>query len=176
MRYDMAPGLAGAIRISGPIGSPQGREAAIAIDWRPVDAVPITLTIERRAGFDRGARDAFAAGIYGGVGGVPLPLGTELDGYAQAGLVGLKRRDAYFDGAARIERAVMTSRRTRIGAGVGLWGGAQPGVSRLDIGPQLVVHVPAGPGAFRIAAEWRERIAGNASPGSGPALSIGADF
>jgi hypothetical protein len=173
--YAFAPDLSAALRISGPLRSRLGKEAAVALDWRPVRRLPVTITIERRVGLDRGGRDAFAAGVFGG-GEVSLPLDLRLDGYGQAGIVGLSRRDLYADGAVRLERPLIESGRFRLAAGAGAWGGAQPGASRLDIGPQLVAHVPVGRGALRIGAEWRERVAGRARPGSGPALSIGADF
>jgi len=174
-RYDLGSGLAAAVRISGPLRSSRGKEAALTLDWRPIRRVPLTFTIERRAGLDRGGRDAFAAGAFGGF-DAPIPFGGRVDGYAQAGVVGLKRRDAYVDGAIRVERTLIRSGRFRVAAGAGAWGGAQPGVARVDIGPQIVAHVPVGHGGVRIGAEWRARVAGHARPGSGPALSIGADF
>jgi hypothetical protein len=175
IRYELGSGLAAALRVSGPLRSRSGKEAAVALDWHPIRQVPVTLTIERRAGLDRGGRDAFAAGVFGG-GEARLLLGFRLDGYAQAGLVGLKRRDAYVDGAVRLERTLIGRGRFRIAAGAGAWGGAQPRVSRLDVGPQIVAHVPVGEGALRIGGEWRFRVAGHARPGSGPTLSIGTDF
>jgi hypothetical protein len=174
-RYDLGSGLAAAVRISGPLRSRHGKEAALAFDWRPFRRVPLTFTIERRAGLDRGGRDAFAAGMFGGF-DTSLPYGIRADGYAQAGVVGLKRRDVYIDGALRAERTLVGSGRFRLAAGAGAWGGAQPGVSRLDVGPHIVAHLPVGGGGLRVAAEWRERVAGEARPGSGPSLSIGADF
>jgi hypothetical protein len=174
-RYDLGSGFAAAVRLSGPLRSPLGNEAAVALDWRPARRIPVTVSIERRAGLDGGGRDAFAAGVFGG-GAVALPLQVRLDGYAQAGLVGAKRRDAYVDAAFRAERTLAGSARFRLAAGAGAWGGAQPGVSRLDLGPQLVAHAPVRNGSLRLAAEWRFRVAGRAQPGSGPALSIGADF
>lgn len=175
VRYEFGSGLAAAVRVSGPLSWRLGKEAAVALDWRPIRRVPLTFTIERRAGLDRGGRDAFAAGVFGGI-DVALPLDARIDGYGQAGLVGLRRRDAYVDGAMRVERALLGAGRFRIAAGAGAWGGAQPGAARLDIGPQLVAHVPVGNGGVRIGAEWRARVAGHARPGSGLALSIGADF
>jgi hypothetical protein len=175
LRYELGSGFAAALRVSGPLRTRIGKEAAVALDWRPLRRVPLTVTIERRAGLDRGGRDGFAVGVFGG-GEARLPLGFRLDGYGQAGLVGLKRRDPYADGAIRMERTLIGTGRFRIGAGAGAWGGAQPGVSRLDVGPQIVAHVPAAGGGFRLAAEWRFRVTGDARPGSGPALSIGADF
>lgn len=174
--YELGSGLAVAARVSGPLRSLRGKEAALALDWRPSRRIPVTFTIERRAGLDKAGRDAFAAGVYGGWDSLALPGGVRLDGYAQAGLVGLKRRDAYVDGALRAERPLLSAGRFRLGAGAGLWGGAQPGVSRLDVGPQIVAHAPVAGGAVRIGAEWRQRVAGKARPGSGAVLSLGADF
>ncbi|MBS0315104.1 MAG: hypothetical protein JSS05_13060 [Proteobacteria bacterium] len=176
LRYDLGFGLALAARLSGSLRERRGKEAAVALDWRPLGALPVTFTIERRAGLDRGGRDAFAAGVFGGFDRLTLPLGFSTDGYAQAGVVGLKRRDLYADGALRVERKLAGAGRVRIGVGAGLWGGAQPGMSRLDAGPQVVAHAPLGRASIRIGAEWRQRIAGNARPGSGPTLTIGADF
>lgn len=174
-RYDLGSGFAAAMRVSAPFRSRFGKEAAVALDWRPVRRVPVTVTVERRAGLDRGGRDAFAFGVFGGA-EVSLPLGLRADGYGQAGIVGVNRQDVYIDGALRMERTLISSGRLRIAVGGGGWGGAQPGASRLDVGPQLVAHVPVGRNGLRIGAEWRLRIAGHARPGSGPALSIGADF
>lgn len=175
-RQDLGAGLALAARVSGPLRQELGKEVALALDWRPAATLPVTFTLERRAGLDRGGRDAFAAGVSGGFDTVGLPHGLIADGYAQAGVVGLKRRDLYVDGALRVERALAVAGRVRIGAGAGLWGGAQPGASRLDTGPQIVAHVSIGRAALRAGAEWRVRLAGRAQPGSGPALSIGTDF
>jgi len=36
--------------------------------------------------------------------------------------------------------------------------------------------LPVEAHAIRIGVQWRERVAGNARPGSGAVLSIGADF
>lgn len=174
-KYELGSGFAAAIRASGPLRSSRGKEAAVALDWRPVRRIPLTVTIERRARLDRGARDAFAAGVFGGF-DTSLPFGLRADGYVQAGVVGLRRRAAYVDAALRAERTLLGAGRFRLAAGAGAWGGAQPGASRLDVGPQIVAHVPVGSGGLRIAAEWRERVAGDARPGSGPSLSIGADF
>lgn len=154
-----------AARLSGPIDGGPGLEAALGVDLR---AGPVTLALERRIGLDRGGRDAVAATLFGGASAVKLPGRLRLDAWGQAGLVGLKRRDAFIDAAVRIERPLGP----RLAAGAGLWGGAQPGAARLDIGPALSVRA----GRLRIGAEWRQRIAGRARPGSGPALTLGADF
>ena len=63
----------------------------------------------------------------------------------------------------------------RIGAGA--WGGIQKGASRLDAGPGATVSMPLSPKVFgRLAVDWRFRVAGNAEPDSGPALTVAAGF
>lgn len=174
-RYRLAGGLYLAARLSGPLQSRLGKEAALALDLRPLPSVPITLSVERRIGLDGGGRDAFGIGAFGGFDREFAP-GLSLDGYGQAGLVGLKRRDAYFDGALRAEREIVGAGKLRIGLGAGAWGGAQPGAARLDVGPQIVAHLPVFDGGVRLGAEWRQRVAGRARPNSGPVLSLGANF
>lgn len=164
-----------AARVSGPLRSNKGKEAALALDVMPFRSLPVTVTVERRFSLDGGGRDAFGIGVFGGF---ERSVGDRIriDGYGQAGVVGLRSRDIYVDGAVRAERELTKAGAARVGAGAGLWGGAQPGASRLDVGPQIVLHAPLGPIPMRIGAEWRQRVAGKARPGSGPVLSLGADF
>ena len=171
-RYAVTPGMAVAARLSAPLGE-GGREAALGVEWRPASSVPLWLAAERRV---RDGADAFAVGAYGGIDGVVLPAGFLLDGYGQAGIVGLKAARAYVDGAVRVERALVRGGWASLSIGCGLWGAAQPGAARIDVGPQLVARIPLGITVLRAGLDWRHRIAGDARPGSGPALSIGADF
>lgn len=168
--------IAVAARLSGPLSDTSGRELAVGMEWQPVKRLPVRLLAERRVSLGRGERDAFAFGMFGGVDGVRLPADFRLDGYGQAGVVGLSRRDAYADGAVRVERPVGRLGPVSVAAGAGLWGAAQPGVFRIDIGPQIIMRIPAGVTMLRVGLDWRQRVAGNARLGSGPALSVGADF
>ena len=59
-------------------------------------------------------------------------------------------------------------------AGLGVWGGAQPGVYRVDAGPRIT-HARAQQRAS-VHLDWRQRLAGNAAPGSGPAVTLAGDF
>ncbi|RED16959.1 hypothetical protein [Parasphingopyxis lamellibrachiae] len=165
-----------AARLSRPIDHGNGAEAAIGIALRPAERIPVELIAERRIGLDDGGRDAWSLGIAGGVYRQPLPLGFELDGYAQAGIVGARRRDFYGDAALVVSRPVPLSERSTLSIGGGVWAGAQPGASRVDIGPEASVRLPAGDGGIRLSLSWRERVAGFAAPGSGPVLALGADF
>lgn len=162
-------------RVSSPLSTPGGREAALGLEWRPLKAVPIRFAAERRQSIG-GGRNAFALGLFGGIGPKPLTHGFSLDAYGQAGMVGARRRDGYIDGALRVERELVSAGALSISAGAGAWGGMQPGVARLDIGPQIVARVPTAGATLRLGFEWRQRIGGHARPGSGPVFSVGTDF
>lgn len=95
-----------------------------------------------------------------------------IDAYAQAGVVGIRSRDGFVDGAVRLGIPIGD----RIRLGVGGWGALQPGASRADFGPQASYRLSTLGGTARISAEWRMRVAGDARPGSGPALTLATDF
>jgi hypothetical protein len=134
---------------------------------------PFAILAERRIALDSGGRNAWSVAAVAGISDVRLPLDLRLDGYAQAGIVG---RDGFADGSLRIERTVLGAGGGRLSVGAGSWGSVQPGVARLDIGPQIVARTTLAGRPIRVSAEWRQRVAGNAAPGSGPAITLGADF
>ncbi|HSX55729.1 MAG TPA: hypothetical protein VLG14_10555 [Sphingomonas sp.] len=160
-------------RLTAPLAG-RGSEAAAGIEWQPT-AAPIRVVAEYRAGLD-GTRGGPAAGVVAGVYAVPLALDFSLEAYGQVGAVARTRIDPFADGALRVTRQVAAVGRTRLDVGAGAWGAAQRGAARLDIGPSAVASLPVGDSALRLAIDWRERVAGDAQPGSGPALSLGADF
>lgn len=163
-----------AMRVYTPIES-KGAEAAVGLDWHPLPSLPLRLSAERRLALDRAGRNAWSAYAAGGFYVGHLALGIEADGYAQVGVVGARRRDMFVDGALRAGGR-MRAMGTEMVIGGGLWGAAQPGVARLDIGPRATVALPiAGRGAT-LALESRVRIAGRARPGSGAVLTLAADF
>lgn len=161
------------VRATAPLAM-AGREAAAGLEWQPT-RLPIRLVAEQRAMLDGGSSGP-AIGAVGGVSAVKLPLAFSLEAYAQAGAVFREGSDAFADGAVRATREVGSIRKIRLQIGAGAWGAAQRGARRLDIGPSATASVPLGEKAVRIALDWRERVAGDARPGSGPALSIGTDF
>jgi hypothetical protein len=152
-----------------PLRRPAGAEVAAGLDWRPFASIPVSLLAERRQAIGEEGRSAFSITAYGGFSRA-LGRRFRIDGYAQAGLVGLRSRDAFADGSLRAVAAL-----GRFEPGVGAWGAAQPGAARLDVGPSLSYRLPAR-AAVRIEADWRFRVAGDALPGSGPALVLAADF
>ena len=170
LSYRLGGGVSLSARAYAPLQRPAGAEVAAGVAWRPAAAIPVDLLAERRQALGREGRSAFSIAAQGG-GSLALPGGLRLDAYAQAGIVGLRSRDAFVDGAARVTAPVGP-----VEIGAAAWGGAQPGLSRLDAGPTLSWRLPVRGATLRVAADWRFRIAGDAAPGSGPALTLAADF
>lgn len=167
--------LAVEARVAAALGKRQ-QEGALGVEWRPT-RLPVRIVAERRFGLVN-QRGGTAVGMVGGVSEQLLPIGFRLDGYAQVGAVLRDRVESYADGALRVARPVFRSNGgTVLSLGAGAWGAAQRDAHRLDVGPAAILEVPLGNAPrLRIALEWRQRVAGEARPGSGPALSIGADY
>ena len=161
-------------RISTALDRPAAAEAAGGIAIRAPGPLPVTIAVERRASLSDGGRDAFALLAAGGIAPADIGGGFQVDGYAQAGLVGFTRPDPFADGRLTVERPLPGARPVALGAAI--WGSTQPGATRLDMGPQASLRLRIGRSSFRLAAEWRQQVAGNARPPSGPAFSLGTDF
>ena len=99
-----------------------------------------------------------------------------LEAYGQAGVIRRTDAEAYADGALRVAHPIAKIGAARIDLGAGAWGGAQRGAARLDVGPSVAVTVSLAKHPVRLTLDWRERVAGSARPGSGPALTLGTDF
>lgn len=166
--------LALSARFYSPLRDQRGAEASLGVEWKPMGRLPISLLAERRQAIGRDGRSAFAVMAFGGLSDRKLAGPLILDTYAQAGLVGAKSRDAFIDGAIAIALPVEEAQNARIGAAI--WGAAQPGISRVDLGPQASYRLRTNGGSVRIAAEWRMRILGDAAPASGPALTLSTAF
>ena len=160
-------------RVSAPLSQPAGREAAIGVALRGRN---VGIIAEQRIALDKGGRNPPAVFAYGGVSDVKVGGGVKLDGYVQAGVVGVKNPAAFIDGAVRIERPVLKAEKTSLSIGAGAWGGAQTGAARIDIGPQIVARIAVAETTLRVSAEWRQRVAGDAAPASGPSVTVGFDF
>lgn len=161
--------LALSARVYTPLDRPQAAEVAVGVDWRPIGRLPVHLLAERRQGIGREGRSDFSVTIYGGTEQRVGPVRVEA--YGQTGVVGHRDPEPFADGAARA-----TIRVGPLDVGGGVWGGAQRGVARLDMGPHFSARLPIGGVAVRASAEWRFRIAGDAEPASGPAITLATDF
>jgi hypothetical protein len=153
----------------------RGAEAAVGLDWHPLASIPVRLSFERRVALDHSGRDAWSAYAAGGFYTEPLRDVLVVDGYAQAGVVGLHQRAVFTDGAVRAGRRVAIANSSTTW-GVGVWGAAQPGAARLDAGPRIAAVLSAGRTTISAAVEGRFRLAGHASPGSGAAMTLAVDF
>lgn len=171
--YTIRNGIAATARVAAPAAG-AGRELSVGVAFRP-KGVPLRLVAEQRMALD-GGRGGPALGVSGGVDAVPVAAGFSLQGYAQAGTILRDGMEHYADGSARATRQVGAIGGIAIDAGAGAWGGAQRGVARLDLGPSVGAVVPVAGRRLRLAVEWRQRVAGHARPGSGPALALGTDF
>lgn len=171
---DVERRVAIAARVSSAVAARQ-QEAAVGIEWQP-RGLPVRVAVERRIGI-AGIRGGTAVGLSGGVSDRALGRSLRLDGYAQAGAIARDGVEGYADGAMRVARPIgHGAAGTTFDLGLGAWGAAQRGAARLDIGPTAAMTLPVGPRRLRLTLDWRQRVAGDARPASGPALSLGTDF
>lgn len=168
--YRVGGGLALSGRAYLPLRRTAGAEVAAGLDWQPSERIPIHILAERRQDLGGAGRSAFALTVYAGADG-RLPAGLRGEVYAQAGVVGVRSRDLFVDASARVSAPVGP-----VEIGGSAWGAAQPGASRLDAGPHISYRLPVKNTHIRVQADWRFRIAGDAAPDSGPALTLGMDF
>ena len=169
LTYAFTPQLAAQLRTSSPVGGGRGLEVALGARYQPLRSLPVWINAERRQSIGDYGRSDFALFAEGGLYQQPLPWKFMLDAYFQGGVVGIRDRDLFIDGAFTATRPVFRN----YSAGFGVWGGAQPGLYRVDVGPRLSMQVRSN---VRVHADWRQRLAGKADPGSGPALTLAADF
>lgn len=182
LRYRLAPGSAhrpaAYLRVSRSLHGPPQREAAVGLSARLVAGLPVSAAGELRI-----YRDAFGTRLRPAVLAITemppleLPQGLRAEAYAQAGYVGGKGATGFVDGQVRLDRSLGQVAHADVRLGVGAWGGAQKGASRLDVGPSAVLAFPLSETVFaRAAIDWRFRVAGHAAPVSGPAFTLSAGF
>jgi hypothetical protein len=150
---------------------------ALGASARPLPGVPLRLAAEARVSeTDRGTEARAAAYAVTELPPVGLPGGFTGEIYAQGGYVGGDFATPFADGQVRITRALAGTGDFRLEAGGGAWGGVQEDAGRLDIGPSAAVSFRIGPARGRVSADYRFRVAGDAQPASGPALTLSAGF
>jgi hypothetical protein len=170
LTYNFTRQIAASLRTTSDVGR-RGGEVAAGVRIQPAAGIPLWVTAERRQRLGRygGGRNAFALFFESGVYERPLPWRLLLDAYLQGGVVGFRSRDGFIDGAMTVSRPVYR----QFSAGVGVWGGAQPNVYRVDAGPRITMRVRPN---LKVHLDYRARLAGNAQPGSGPAVTLAGDF
>jgi hypothetical protein len=165
--------IAAMARVTSPLGSGL-REAAVGVEWQPT-RLPVRIVAEQRVALGAG-KGGPAVTLVGGFGPLPIDGGFRLESYAQAGAIHRDRTEGFVDGAVHLSHPLTTLGTVPITLGAGLWGGAQRGAERLDVGPSITAALPVAGRSMRVSLDWRERVAGQARPGSGVALTLGADF
>jgi len=182
LRYRLAPDSghrpAVYVRATQALAAGQESELAAGIAVRPFAEVPVSLYSEMRATRHGSGEVEFrpAAFAVTELAPVPLPFGLRGEGYAQAGYVGGRFATAFADGQARVDREVARFDLAEVRAGAGIWGGAQKGAARLDIGPTASLDLRIGEAPARLALDYRWRIAGEAAPDRGIAVTLSTGF
>lgn len=166
------------MRTTSSMGQLRETSAALGLSARPLPRLPVVAAIEGRLTEQGGRRRiqpvAMAVTELAPFG---LPAGLRGEAYGQAGYVAGKFATPFADGQLRVDRGLLRVGRVDTRVGGGIWGGAQKGAARLDVGPTATVAMPLGRGTFgRVAVDWRFRMAGEAHPGSGPAVTLSAGF
>lgn len=164
--------LAAVARIVTPLRG-KGAEGSLGLEWQPTRA-PVRLVVEQSFGLD-GTRGGPGLGVIAGFDG-PFGPGFRLESYGQAGAIRRRRTEVYADGAVRATRTLAETGNVRLALGSGIWGAVQRDAARLDVGPSATLALPLGKQNVRFALDWRQRVAGDARPGSGLALTLGSDF
>lgn len=179
LSYRLAPGSRFAPRAyARATGFPDGVsrvELAAGLAIRPLAGLPVRAQAELRASERDGRIEVRPAAML--VGGARSEmLGLEADVYGQAGYVGGGDATAFADGRLTLRKALASGGGFRLAAGGGVWGGAQQGAARVDVGPSAAMTLATGQLTARVEADYRIRVAGDANPGSGPALTVSASF
>lgn len=165
-------------------------EIAAGVSARPIGSIPVRLFGEARvtrnpAITDEGitARTSVRPAAYAVTELPPqkLPMGFALEAYGAGGYVAGNASTYFLDGQAAVTRPVTQiglpgSNSAKVSLGAGVWGGAQKGVSRVDIGPTLRFDVNIGEIPARVSVDYREQVAGDADPESGVAATVSTRF
>ena len=178
-RLDLSSGHAPQLHLRATRALAGSRETDVALgaSARPIAALPVRLAAEARVSeTDRGTELRGAAYAVTELAPVPLPAGLTAEAYLQGGYVTGEFATPFADGQARVTRELAGSQDFRLTAGGAAWGGAQDDAQRLDIGPSAGLSFRLGQARGRIAADYRFRVAGDAEPSSGPALTLTAGF
>lgn len=181
LRYNIAPQTGYApklhLRASTAIAGEEERDLAAGLSARPSPQLPLRLAVEGRVTQTRLGTE-MRGGAYAVSELPPVQLPGEITGeaYVQAGYVTGDFATPFVDGQARLSRQLAQSGDFRLAAGGGAWGGAQEGAARFDIGPTASVSFALGEAQFRLSADYRFRMAGDAAPDSGPALTLATGF
>jgi hypothetical protein len=180
VRYQLVPGSGrhplAYLRISAALATKQ-REIAGGLSLRPIPAIPLSLMTEARLVDDAwGGRIKPVMMVVTELAPISLPADMSAEIYAQGGYAAGQDATPFGDGQVRVTRRVSVNQNVSLDVGGGAWAGGQRGARRVDFGPTVRVSFSRGATRLRLAADWRLRVAGDAAPASGPAMTISAGF
>ncbi len=181
VRYQLAPSgnhrPQAYLRGSAALQGAREAEAAVGLSARPLPRIPVRLAAEVRVA-DRATGSEVRPAAYAvtELPRVALPAGLTGEVYLQGGYVGGDFATAFVDGQVRVDRRIAGADDVQLRAGAAMWGGAQDDAARLDVGPSAALTFRLGETRGRLAADYRFRVAGEATPASGPALTLSAGF
>jgi hypothetical protein len=141
----------------------RGETAQLAVGLRQALLPGVSLSVERLIPLGAATQGAFTARLAAGA------SWQRLDAYGEAGVLDTGQVYAGGQARARVLRFGPATLNTATWASVQT---GSPDVWRVDVGPQISAKVKG----IRIEADWRQRVGGNAAPGSGPVLTVSAGF
>ncbi len=163
-------------RVSTALAVKKAGEAAFGVRIKPIKGIPISLYAEKRFRENALGDDGTAVFVAGGTGPDQIMRGTFLETYGQAGYVFQDDSSYFFDGSASVQKKLSSIGAGKISMGGAIWAGGQEGVRRVDVGPRVNIDAPFGNISTRVSIDWRQRVTGNAQPGSGLAVSLSSSF
>ncbi len=157
-------------------------ELAVGLSARLAAKVPVRVSAEARLTnneFGTQVRPAFLAVTE--LRPQSLPAGLQGEAYVQGGYVGGAADTGFVEGQVAVTRQVKSfdlsqAKSARLSVGAAAWGGAQRDTQRIDLGPSVRLDMTLGKVPARLSVDWRERVVGDAEPGSGVAATISTRF
>lgn len=156
---------------------PRTAQAAVGIRYQALPALAISA--ERLVSLGEQSRDDWLVRLSSGIARQRrlAGLNVNLDAYGEASLLG--NGDSLAAGQARALTPLFNQKSVSVAAGIGSWGSVQnTGTTsgRLDVGPSAAFRVQQGRLGLELSADYRQRIAGNALPASGPTVTLSSSF
>lgn len=141
----------------------QRETAQLAVGVRQSLLPGVSVAIERLVPLGHASRGAFTARLAAG------GRWQRLEAYGEAGA--LDTGTLYAGGQARARLARLGPATLQAAAWASVQTGT-PDVWRADVGPAITMQIQG----VRLEANWRHKIGGNATPSSGPVLTVSAGF
>ncbi len=164
-------------RLTSALSGPEQVDVAAGVGVRPIAGVPLSTLAEMRVSRSAGRTDIRPAVF--AVTELPhaaLPFAARGEAYLQGGYVGGDFATPFVDGQVKIDREVVDFDLASVRAGAAVWGGAQKSAERLDVGPSASVDFKLADQPVRLSVDYRQRVAGDAQPPSGIALTLSTGF